>query len=534
MNTEAHLLRGLRGTPIRALRATFPSLLTSRFSLPDSPFPTQAEDLSKLARALERELRDTSGSLGRVMVPALHAGPLCSFPQGPAEAAGDVEAVEVLEDGEHVGVPREHAGQQRRAAPAGPHDEAIHARYSNAMSHPDPGDPRIASGEAWDRFCERLRRSADRVLGEGVPDTPQLRAEGFRYLTRFLEAGIRSCVSHADPDYPVFGRMIEYTMPWGLDAPDCLYVYAAVRGDAAYRIEGWRGTANHIDIQVNAGHYAQGDVSAWETIDSISGRDLATDVDGRFALTLGGPRDGQDNWLALREDAGFVLIRQYFADWENEEPADLLIERVGAAYPIPVVRTDQVADRLALLETWLERGGALWERMSNSFLGLEPNSLIVHLPENADKHTGMAGQAYGIGNFHCRADEAVIVELEPPACHHWSVSLANYYWESIEYASRQTSLNGHQAVLDPDGVFRAVIAHEDPGVANWLDTGGHTSGSIAARFLLAESAPVPVLRAVSLGDLDTSLPEGAKRMDPATRREILARRRRAVLRRYRV
>ena len=36
-------------------------------------------------------------------------------------------------------------------------------------------------------------------------------------------------------------------------------------------------------------------------------------------------------------------------------------------------------------------------------------------------------------------------------------------------------LNGHQAVLD-DGVFRAVVAHRDPGVANWLDTAGNRRG----------------------------------------------------------
>ncbi len=402
------------------------------------------------------------------------------------------------------------------------------------MSLPDPGDPRVMKGEAWHRFCEQLRRSSDLVLDERVPGSSQSRAEGFQYLTRFLEAGIRLCVSHADPDYPVFGRMIEYTMTWGLDAPDCLYVYAAIRGDATYHIGGWRGTANHIDIQVNAGHYAMGDVASWETISSMSGFDLETDPEGNFELVLGGEPDRHPNRLVLREDAGFVLVRQYFNDWDEERPADLLIERVGAEYPIPPARTERVADQLELLETWLARGGALWERMSRSFLGLEPNTLLVHLPENAGEHTGMAGQAYGIGNFHCPARQAVIVEFTPPACHHWSVSLANYYWQSIDYATRQTSLNGHQALLDADGVFRGVIAHEDPGVANWLDTGGHPEGSIAARFLLAASAPTPRLRVVPHASLDSELPGTTKRIDPATRREILARRRRAVLRRYRV
>jgi len=403
------------------------------------------------------------------------------------------------------------------------------------VTTPDPGDPRIAQGDAWQRFCDRLRRSSNLVLGPGVPDTPASRAEGFQYLTRFLEAGIRLCVSHADPDYPVFGRMIEYTMTWGLDAPDCLYVYAPVRGDASYRIHGWRGSANHIDIQVNAGHYAMGEVASWETISSMSGFELESDREGKFELILGGARgQGGKNWLALREDVGFVLIRQYFNDWEEERPADLLIERIGAEYPIPPIRSGQIADQLELLETWLDRGGALWEQMSRSFLGLEANHLLVHLPENAGEHTGMSGQAYGIGNFRCAPGQVVLVEFTPPACHHWSVSLANYYWQSIDYATRQTSLNGHQACLDEDGVFRAVIAHEDPGVANWLDTGGHSEGSIAARFLRAESAPTPRLRAIPSADLEAALPQTTKRIDPATRGEILARRRRAVLRRYRV
>jgi len=87
------------GRPGRLRASAYPRLALSSHrspppgsSLPDSPFPTQTSELSHLARALERTMRETSGSLGRLMVPSLHAGPLCSFPQGPAEAAGDVRA----------------------------------------------------------------------------------------------------------------------------------------------------------------------------------------------------------------------------------------------------------------------------------------------------------------------------------------------------------------------------------------------------------------------------------------------------------
>jgi hypothetical protein len=127
----------------------------------------------------------------------------------------------------------------------------------------------------------------------------------------------------------------------------------------------------------------------------------------------------------------------------------------------------------------------------------------------------------------------VIVELRPPRCHHWSLSLANFWWEAVEYLSRQSSLNQHQARLDADGGVRAVIAHADPGVPNWLDPAGNPRGTLAARFLFADEAPALTLRVVPFARLRDELPPNTPRIDAAARAETLARRRRAVLRRFR-
>lgn len=396
----------------------------------------------------------------------------------------------------------------------------------------DRGEPRVMSGAIWDDLCATLQAAGQLVTGEGVPATPRDRAEGFRYLTRFLAAGNIACVSHDDPDYPVFGRLMDATMPWGLDAPDCLYLHAAVRGDAVYRIHGNRGSANHLDIQVNFGHFAEGDIASWGTVSSLSGTDLRCDASGEFELFLDA-EERPGSWLRLTPDVAFVMVRQYFNDWENERPADLLIERVGACLPPPPPTTEQIAARLDKLRRWLERGGALWERMSRGLLAMEPNSLVVHMPRDSDERAGMKGQAYGMGNFHCAEDEVVLIEFAPPPCHHWSVALANYYWESIDFAGRQSSLNGHQATLDRDGVFRGVISARDPGVPNWLDNAGYRRGSVTARFLGADTAPVPQLRRVKLSQLRSLLPADTPHVGTDTRRDALARRRRAVLRRYR-
>jgi hypothetical protein len=387
----------------------------------------------------------------------------------------------------------------------------------------------VTTGQAWNNVIGALR-AAERLVPEDA--TPDERAEGLRYLTRLFAAGLVTCLEHADPDQPAFGRMVDHTMKWGLDCPDCLYLYTGIGGDRAYRIYGNRGTANHIDIQVNYGHFALGDISQWGTVSSISGDGLETEADGRFELFLGGEAR-ETNWLPLAPNAEFVLVRQYFNDWEHERPADLFIERLGATLPAPRPASEQIAARLERLATWMERGGALWERMSQAALDLAPNSLTVYLPQDSDQRAGLRGQAYGIGNFRCQPDEAVLVEFAPPPCRHWSVSLANRYWESLDFATRQTSLNGHQARIDPDGVFRAVIAHDDPGVPNWLDAAGYPGGTIAARFLLADAAPSVAMRAVKLADVPSHLPDETPRIEAAERAQTLERRYRAVLRRYR-
>ena len=397
---------------------------------------------------------------------------------------------------------------------------------------PASPDERLADASAWRELCAALERLSDRVGAEGAPDSPRDRAEGYRYLLRFLASGIASCATHDDPDYPVFGRMIEYARPWGLDNPDCLYLYAPLRGGAVYRVWGRRGSARHLDFQVNWGHFANGSIAEWGTLGSLDGFALETAADGSFELWIGG-EERPGNWIPSADNAEFLLVRQLFQDWDAEFPADLLIEREGADWPIPPPRPDWMEDRIGKLSRWLEKGGALWEQMSRGYLSMEANSMVFYMPEDAGSRAGAGGQVYGMGNFHCAPDEAVIVEFRPPECHYWGVSLANWWWECIEYASRQCSLNGAQARLDADGVFRGVIAHTDPGVANWLDPADNGKGSLTARFVRAADKPEATIRRLPLVELHDALPPGTPKVSAEQRAAPLARRRRAVWSRYR-
>ncbi|MGH0033072.1 MAG: hypothetical protein ACQGVC_25055 [Myxococcota bacterium] len=390
----------------------------------------------------------------------------------------------------------------------------------------------------WRDLAHRIEAMGALLEAEGVPAGADARADGLRYLARFLAAGLRVCLECDDPDYPVFGRMIENGMSWGLDNPDCNYSWARIRGDAEYVVQGERGSACHLELQVNTGHMGDGNIpafgggdAAWRTVSFLSGDDLVCDADGRFEVHLGGPRR-ERNWLALDAEASHVLVRQYFDDWERERPASFSIERVGATWPRPALTPERFERHLATLHTWLDRGLASWDRMSRLLLSLEKNTLLVFDVSDAVDRPGLHGQSYGMGPFACAPDEAVLVEFTPPLCRMWSVALCSFWFESLEFGQRQTSLNGSQARLDPDGVFRGVLAHRDPGVPNWIDVEGHGTGTLAVRFLFADETPRPVLTRLPLAELPDRLPPDALRTTPAERSEAIARRNRALQRRY--
>ena len=58
--------------------------------------------------------------------------------------------------------------------------------------------------------------------------------------------------------------------------------------------------------------------------------------------------------------------------------------------------------------------------------------------------------------------------------------------QTYDFTTRPVSLNRKQTRLEPDGSFRMVLAHRDPGVGNWLDTEGRPFGMVFWRFMLPE------------------------------------------------
>jgi hypothetical protein len=388
-----------------------------------------------------------------------------------------------------------------------------------ALSEDSAGDADQA--RAWSYLLDRLRDAAQVVESDPANRNRVDLAAGMRHLLVLLAAGIDE-VLRFDPA-PVLRVQRTSTddiLTWGMECPDCVYTRAVLRGGESYRLFGNRGTARYVGLQTMNGIASTANALVDE---------LEVDADGNFEVVLSADqRPG--NWMRIEGDHPTFTVRHFFYDWDTEVASSLHIERLGDAAESNglavepdvamsrqlVALGDFVTDNLAF---FLQFGAAA-----------PPNGFLPPIDR-----TDMGAAAENrpvIGRWELRPGEALVVEVEPPEGIYWSFSIGNPWWETIHYGRHQSSLNAHQAVIDSDGILRVVLCADDPGIANWLDTAGHSNGAIILRCVRTKTAPTPTTRVVSFEDIAAALPSDTAKVTRDERVAVLAARRRAVRERF--
>lgn len=375
---------------------------------------------------------------------------------------------------------------------------------------------------AWRHLLERLEAAGGLVTSDPLNRNNVDFASGMRHLMVLLAVGIDEAL-RGDADPPVLS--VERTstddiLTWGMECPDCVYHRARLRGGETYRLYGNRGTARYVGLP---------------TMDGIASTtnclvdELESDADGNFEAILSADQhDG--NWLRLQGEHPVLVVRHFFYDWASETPSSLHIERIGAQAEPPRRTVDPdvaVSRQLYALGEFVHDNLKFFLDFNagppaNGFMAPVDRTAIGAAAENRPV----------IGRFELEDDEALILEVEPPHGVYWSYSLGNQWWETIHYGRHQSSLNAHQAHVDADGLVRVVVSSRDPGVANWLDTAGHSSGAIILRCVRTDTAPTPTAQMVRFADIDTALPAGTVRVTAQERAQIIDARRRAVHERF--
>jgi len=388
---------------------------------------------------------------------------------------------------------------------------------------------------AWNSFCDRLKDGADLVLDPGRPGDDIDQAEGIRALLRRLASDVSRDLEGGDPEHPELSWFHPFKN--GQDNPDGLYQIATVDLSRTYRLSGNIGTVRYLGLSVMTTDFSEGKIEQFLT---VNGDDLQTDETGTFELLFGaGPCPDNTSsavWHALPPRRCRLMVRQFFYDWEGEEPADLHLECLEPGPALSRLGPIDLTSRLGPTADRVVDMTAFWADFGSQHLVRGEVNSFDHVQSAQGAASSMGGsldQGYGQAWYRIAEGEALLLEVEIPECTYWAVQLGDVWYQSLDWWNRQSSLNGHQAVVGTDGVFRAVIAHRDPGIANWLDTTGSTQGCITYRWNQADFQPVPTVELVAFADLANRLDDTWATITPEERSEVLRRRRRGALRRFR-
>jgi len=388
---------------------------------------------------------------------------------------------------------------------------------------------------ARNSFCDRLKDGADLVLDPGRPGDDIDQAEGIRALLRRLASDVSRDLEGGDPEHPELSWFHPFKN--GQDNPDGLYQIATVDLSRTYRLSGNIGTVRYLGLSVMTTDFSEGKIEQFLT---VNGDDLQTDETGTFELLFGaGPCPDNTSsavWHALPPRRCRLMVRQFFYDWEGEEPADLHLECLEPGPALSRLGPIDLTSRLGPTADRVVDMTAFWADFGSQHLVRGEVNSFDHVQSAQGAASSMGGsldQGYGQAWYRIAEGEALLLEVEIPECTYWAVQLGDVWYQSLDWWNRQSSLNGHQAVVGTDGVFRAVIAHRDPGIANWLDTTGATQGCITFRWNQATFQPVPTAELVSFDDLTARLDDCWSKVTPVERAKVLRLRRRAALRRFR-
>jgi hypothetical protein len=136
-----------------------------------------------------------------------------------------------------------------------------------------------------------------------------------------------------------------------------------------------------------------------------------------------------------------------------------------------------------------------------AFVSRIPHEFPPPVPPGAHA-LAAADAAYSMSPYLLGPDEALVIRARWPECRCASVSLWNRQLQTFDYLRGRVSLNRASSVLDDDSWFRVVIAHEDPGVPNWITTEGRPFGLVFWRFMLPEGPiETPVAEVVPVSSL---------------------------------
>lgn len=316
--------------------------------------------------------------------------------------------------------------------------------------------------------------------------------EGLQYLAGCISGCIHLAVDY-DRDHPFLQSGTGPFTKMGLDNPDTLYFGARVHANHEYVVTGRRGTTTDLSFQLLGGEYTDDFVPVSQA--AFDDRELEIASDGSF------------EWRVTPTSPGQLVIREVYGDWSAQR-GTLAIARTDTAgtAPPPLTRA-LIEKRYATAGKQLIQRVKTWLQFPQWFyLDLPVNTMV---PPRLTPG-GLSTQYSSVGHFDLQPDQAMVITIPVSDAPYLGFQLGSLWYISLDYINHQTSLNNTQAQTDPDGKVRMVVADQNPGVTNWLETLGHRRGLLQFRWQRVSreltDADGPTVEVVDIDKVPDALP----------------------------
>jgi hypothetical protein len=317
------------------------------------------------------------------------------------------------------------------------------------------------------------------------------------------------------------------------------YVIKAVNSDANHpRVvqnfmprRTWRGRiVGHPPADVTYTIVANNSTS--KTLSSLDGRDVQVDAEGNFVITIDDePAGARQNHIQNKRGAKWLYVRDSLGDWVQEKPNALTVRRL----------TPPTADPISEAEMGWRAANIIVEDVPITYwftridVGAPPNRMTQ--PRSTGNVGGLVSQVNSVSLLRLADDEAFVITLNDGGASYRNLVVHDWWYRSIEYWRITSSLNSAQMLPNDDGTFTCVVSVKDPGVHNWIDTGGlHEVHTLqrwqgVAREMAPGQAATIEGKLSTLKDVPRLLPKGAPTVTAAERRKQLEERQAAFMNR---
>jgi hypothetical protein len=384
----------------------------------------------------------------------------------------------------------------------------------------------------WTEQMRMLEGLGERLIAKWRPDgATAVEVQDMNKLVLSILAQGYLCHVYTDTRRAAFMPHWNYAFNQGGPNPDYIYSTAEVDPAGTYRLSGFRGTSRFVEITQQRWNFlgpaliaTGGFVPGTHDLD-----DLSLGDDGYFTVILSQDRpagwDGE--WWQLGPETKRLTLRRCSCDWRNEVDARIAIHRIDD--PGTDMPPQESARRFSELSRWIEEMIDFDMQLVQYYREHHGVNTILRSAQ-IDKMGGLPRQAYYDGIHEIADDEALIIETALPRdVRYWQVLVGDDRFCTVDWVNHQSSLNDHQARIDSDGRFRAVISRRDPGVPNWLDKADVNWGIIQLRWFCASDHPDPEVTKVPFSQVRDHLPVDTPLVSSEERRLQLQNRREAAL-----